>query len=72
MYVLVLFDLLVMGFGTSVDVISAFIVTFCLPYILKKPGANLGPKVGWILGGDSVLALLFAIFMMPELSVSDR
>ena len=59
-----------MAFGTSVDVISAFIVTFCLPYILKTPGANLGPKVRWILGGDSVFALIFSVFFFPDITVN--
>jgi hypothetical protein len=60
----------VMGFGTSVDVVSAFIVTFCLPYLLKTPGANLGAKVGYIMGGDAILSLIFAIFFVPEIAVS--
>lgn len=65
-------DYSVMGFGTSVDVVSAFIVTFCLPYLLKTPGANLGAKVGYIMGGDAILSLIFAVFFVPEIAVSTR
>ncbi|WVW80524.1 hypothetical protein I302_102509 [Kwoniella bestiolae CBS 10118] len=57
-----------MGYGTSVDVVSAFVFTFCLPYLLKKPGAGLGPKVGWIIAGDSLFAFIFAVFYVPELA----
>lgn len=56
-----------MALATFVDVLSAFIVTFSIPYLLGSPGANLKAKVGWILGGDSVLGVLFAIFFVPEL-----
>ena len=47
---------------------SAFIVTFCIPYLLGTPGANLGAKVGWLLGGDSVIGVIFVIFFVPELA----
>lgn len=49
------------------DVLSAFVITFTIPYLLGSPGANLGAGVGWILGGDAVLALIFAIVFVPEL-----
>lgn len=54
------------AFGTTVDVLSAFIVTFSIPYILGPPG-NFGAGLGWLLGGNSVLAVIFAIFFVPEL-----
>ncbi|WWC60685.1 uncharacterized protein I303_103261 [Kwoniella dejecticola CBS 10117] len=57
-----------MGYGTSVDVLSAFVFTFCLPYLLKKPGANLGPKVGWLIAGDSLFAFIFSVFYVPEIA----
>ncbi|WVF72551.1 hypothetical protein IAT40_007368 [Kwoniella sp. CBS 6097] len=57
-----------MGFGTSVDVVSAFIFSFCMPYLLKTPGANLGPKVGYLIGGNSFFALIFSLFYVPELA----
>lgn len=60
-----------MGFGTSVDVVSAFIVTFTLPYLLRTPGANLGPKVGYVMGGLAILSLIFAVFFVPEIAVSN-
>ncbi|WVQ98401.1 hypothetical protein IAU59_005524 [Kwoniella sp. CBS 9459] len=57
-----------MGFGTSVDVLSAFIFSFCMPYLLQTPGANLGPKVGYLIGGNSFFALIFSLFYVPELA----
>lgn len=59
--------LLVIAFGTAIDVLSAFVVTFSVPYLLGKPGANLGANVGWIFGGDAVFGLIFSIFFVPEL-----
>lgn len=55
-----------MACGTAADVLSAFIVTFSIPYILGPPG-NFGAGLGWLLGGDAVLAVIFAIFFVPEL-----
>lgn len=55
------------AFATAIDVLSAFIITFTIPYLLGSPGANLKAGVGWILGGDAVIALGFAIFFVPEL-----
>ncbi|PSR83417.1 general substrate transporter [Coniella lustricola] len=58
----------IIAFATAIDVLSAFVITFCIPYLLSTPGANLGAGVGWILGGDSLLGLIFAIFFVPELT----
>lgn len=55
------------AFATAIDVLSAFIVTFTIPYLLGTPGAHLGAGLGWILGGDSILAFIFAILFVPEL-----
>ncbi|WWC93535.1 hypothetical protein V866_000370 [Kwoniella sp. B9012] len=57
-----------MVYGTSVDVLSAVVFTFCLPYLLKQPGAVLGPKVGWIIAGDSLFAFIFSVFYVPEIA----
>lgn len=54
------------AFATMVDVLSAFVVTFSIPYILGSPG-NFGAGLGWLLGGDSILAVIFAVFFVPEL-----
>lgn len=35
--------------------------------MLGNPGADLKAGVGWVLGGNSILALLFAIIFVPEL-----
>lgn len=48
--------------------LSAFVITFCIPYLLSTPGANLGAGVGWILGGDAVLGCIFGILFVPELA----
>ncbi|KAJ5100417.1 hypothetical protein N7456_006469 [Penicillium angulare] len=53
--------------ATAVDVIAAIVITISIPYLLGTPGANLKAGVGWVLGGNSGLALLFAIFFVPEL-----
>lgn len=58
----------VTAFATGIDVLSAFVITFCIPYLLGTPGANLGAGVGWILGGDSCLGFLFALFFVPDLT----
>ncbi|KAF3764346.1 general substrate transporter [Cryphonectria parasitica EP155] len=58
----------IMAFATAIDVLSAFVITFCIPYLLGTPGANLGAGVGWILGGDAILGCIFAIFFVPELT----
>ncbi|KAJ5263518.1 general substrate transporter [Penicillium angulare] len=53
--------------ATAVDVIAAIVITISIPYLLGTPGANLKAGVGWVLGGNSGLALLFAILFVPEL-----
>lgn len=41
-------------------------MTFSIPYILGSPG-HFSAGLGWLLGGDSVLAFIFALFFVPEL-----
>jgi hypothetical protein len=49
-------------------VLAAFGATYSGPYLLSKPGINLGAKVGYLFGGISFAALLFVIFFVPELA----
>ena len=56
-----------MTWGTAVDVLAAFVVTYSIPYLLTPSGVNLGAKVGWILGGISSFMLFYSIFFVPEL-----
>lgn len=47
-------------------VITQFVVSFCIPYLLYAPYANLGAKIGFIFAPIALLTLLFAIFCVPE------
>jgi hypothetical protein len=53
----------VMMVGKTVDLICNWMVSFTPPYIML----NIGGGIGYIFAGSSVLALLFAIFLLPEL-----
>ncbi|WVW84355.1 hypothetical protein I302_106389 [Kwoniella bestiolae CBS 10118] len=53
--------------GTTADLIFAWIVSFCSPYIMNKPYGGIGGKIGYIWGGVAVLALVFAVLFLPEL-----
>lgn len=55
-----------MGFATAVDVVSASVVTFALPYLLGGP-AHLGAGVCWIMGADAAAGLAFSYLFVPEL-----
>lgn len=59
---------LAMALATSFDVVSAFAITFTIPYLLGKPGANLAAKVGFVFMGICVAGFLFCFFFVPELS----
>lgn len=60
-------DLTVMTFAACWDVISAFVNNYSVPYLLNKPGAGLGAKVGYIFAAISICAFLFTVFFVPEL-----
>lgn len=55
------------GWATSVDVVSAFLVTFCTPYLQAGPQIQLGATVGYIFMTLAALSLLFYIIFLPEL-----
>ncbi|KAL5346941.1 hypothetical protein ACLOAV_008084 [Pseudogymnoascus australis] len=53
--------------AVSVSVITTFIVSFTLPYLLNAPYAALGAKVGFIYGSFAMVAVIVAYFMIPEM-----
>ncbi|KAH8714587.1 general substrate transporter [Ilyonectria robusta] len=54
--------------ASSFNVVIQFTISFTIPYLLNKPYAGLGSKVGFIFGSTSVLACIFAWFCIPECS----
>lgn len=52
----------------SVANVCNFLTTFTLPYLLTKPYANLGPKVGFVYGSISVVLLILLYLYMPEMT----
>ena len=52
--------------ATSISVVTTFVISFTLPYLLNAPYAALGAKVGWIYGSLSIATLIFALFWIPE------
>ncbi|OAP57385.1 hypothetical protein AYL99_08123 [Fonsecaea erecta] len=52
--------------SSIVTVVTQFVVSFTIPYLLYSPYADLGSKVGFIFGPIAFLTLLFAIFCVPE------
>jgi MFS family permease len=55
------------GWATSIDVLAAFLVTFCTPYLQAGPQIQMGARVGFVFMGCAVIALFFFIFFLPEL-----
>jgi SP family sugar:H+ symporter-like MFS transporter len=58
-----------LGWATSIDVLSAFLVTFCTPYLQAGPVIQMGARVGFVFMGSAILALIFFILFLPELKV---
>ena len=52
--------------ASAVNVISQFVVSFTVPYLLYAPYANLGPKLGFIYGSFAASGLVFVFFFVPE------
>ncbi|ODQ73395.1 hypothetical protein LIPSTDRAFT_104968 [Lipomyces starkeyi NRRL Y-11557] len=48
------------------NIVTSFLVTFSIPYLLYEPYAGLGSKVGFIFAGIITLALAFTFFCVPE------
>lgn len=53
--------------AVSVSIITAFVVAYTLPYLLKAPYADLGPRVGFIYGSFALCMVVGAFFIVPEL-----
>jgi len=47
-------------------VVTQFVVSFTIPYLLYAPYANLGTKIGLVFGPIAFCTLLFAAFVVPE------
>lgn len=53
--------------ATSISVLTTFVVSFTLPYLLNPPYAALGAKVGFIYGALSALSVVVAWAIIPEM-----
>lgn len=53
--------------AVSISVITTFLISFTLPYLLNAPYANLGAKVGFIYGSTTVLSVVVAYIWIPEM-----
>ena len=56
-----------LGWATSIDVLSAFLVTFCTPYLQAGPQIQLGARVGYVFMGLAAIAVVFFTLFVPEL-----
>lgn len=57
----------IMGVATAAFWVAAWAVTFTLPYLYnEKDGAGLGPMVGFIYFGGTIIGLLFVYYFIPE------
>lgn len=54
--------------GWSTQNLFDFVTSFTLPYLLNAPYANLGPRVAFIYGSFSLVAVVWAFFFLPELT----
>lgn len=55
-----------MALSAAFNVVAAWLVSFTLPYLLNKPYAGLGPRVGYIYGSLCVFCALYALLFVPE------
>lgn len=53
--------------ATSISVVTTFAVSFTLPYLLNPPYAALGARVGFIYGSASVVSVVVAWLLIPEM-----
>ncbi|KAJ9643290.1 hypothetical protein H2204_002186 [Knufia peltigerae] len=53
--------------AVSVSIVTVFVTSFTLPYLMNADYANLGPKVGFIYGSLATCMALAAYFVVPEL-----
>lgn len=53
--------------ASVISIITTFITSFTIPYLLNAPYAALGAKVGFIYGAINVLMVIVAYFVIPEM-----
>ncbi|OAA65781.1 General substrate transporter [Niveomyces insectorum RCEF 264] len=51
-----------LSLGIALNVVTAFVVSFCVPYILNDIGAN----IGWVFGGIAFACGIIVYFAVPE------
>ena len=56
----------IMSVGTACFWLSAFVVTFTLPYLYDATEAGLEAQIGYIYAGGSAIAMAFVYFFIPE------
>ncbi|KAK8865577.1 hypothetical protein IAR55_000721 [Kwoniella newhampshirensis] len=55
-----------LSIGTAMFWISAFVVTFTLPYLFQPSEAGLGPMIGFIYAVGGAASVAFVYFVIPE------
>lgn len=53
--------------ASVISIITTFVTSFTIPYLLNAPYAALGAKVGFIYGAINVLMVIVAYFFIPEM-----
>lgn len=56
----------IMSVGTACFWISAFVVTFTMPYLYDASEANLEAQIGYIYAGGSIIGMVFVYYCIPE------
>lgn len=56
----------IMSVGTAFFWLSAFVVTFTMPYLYDATEANLEAQIGYIYAGGSLIGMVFVYFCIPE------
>ncbi|KAK8124249.1 sugar transporter [Apiospora kogelbergensis] len=52
--------------ASVLNILTQFVVTFSLPYLLYAPYAELGSKVGFIFGSIAAVSIVFVYFCVPD------
>ncbi|WWD05388.1 hypothetical protein V865_003464 [Kwoniella europaea PYCC6329] len=55
-----------LSIGTALFWVSAWVVTFTLPYLFQPNEAGLGPMIGFVYSLGALASLLFVYFFIPE------
>lgn len=50
-----------------ISVLTTFVTSFTLPYLINGQYANLGAKVGYIYGAINIIMVILVFFFIPEL-----